>query len=124
MPHAARLSVTGSFDDSAALHGELSTEPEFRGCVRRLPAEVPDGTLGGGLPDLLVTLGSSGLATALASVIVVWLRQRSGTVSIRVTRPDGGALVLTAKRVRALDRDAIKAQVDQLAALLRTEDEC
>jgi hypothetical protein len=122
MPKAVTLSLTGGFDDAAALDVELNSESDLRGHVRRIPVESPPGTLGGELPQLLVTLGSGGLATALASVIVVWLRQRTGSVSIRITRADGSGLELAAERVRKMDHDALRAQADQLFVMLWPED--
>jgi hypothetical protein len=122
MPHDVTLSVTGSFDDSAALHALLAADPDLRGYVRRQVTRVPDGALSGGLPEMLVALGSSGgIATALASVVVVWLRQRTGSVSIHIRRPDGSQLELTADRVRSMDGDGLRAQVDQLATLLNAD---
>lgn len=121
MAHNVTLSVTGSLDDSVALGALLDTDPDLRGHVRRAVAQVPEGALSGGLPDLLIALGSSGVATALASVLMVWLRQRSGSVSVHITRPDGTQLGLTAERVRALDSDELRAYVDQLTAQLSTD---
>jgi Effector Associated Constant Component 1 len=115
------LSVAGSLDDSVALGALLDTDPDLRGHVRRAVAQVPEGVLSGGLPDLLIALGSSGVATALASVLMVWLRQRSGSVSVHITRPDGTQLELTAERVRALGSDELRAHVDQLTTQLSTD---
>jgi Effector Associated Constant Component 1 len=121
MPHHVTLSVTGGLDDSAALGVLLDTDPDLRGLVRREAARVPEGVLSGGLPELVIALGSSGVATALASVLVVWLRQRSGSVSVHITRPDGTQLELTAERVRTLGSDELRAHVDQLTAQLSTD---
>lgn len=121
MARNVTLSVAGSLDDSMALGALLDTDPDLRGHVRRAVAQVPEGVLSGGLPDLLIALGSSGVATALASVLMVWLRQRSGSVSVHITRPDGTQLELTAERVRALGSDELKAHVDQLTAQLSTD---
>jgi hypothetical protein len=121
MAHNVTLSVVGSLDDSVALGALLDTDPDLRGHVRRAVAQVPEGVLSGGLPDLLIALGSSGVATALASVLMVWLRQRSGSVSVHITRPDGTQLELTAERVRALGSDELRAHVDQLTTQLSTD---
>ena len=121
MARNVTLSVAGSLDDSMALGALLDTDPDLRGHVRRAVAQVPEGVLSGGLPDLLIALGSSGVATALASVLMVWLRQRSGSVSVHITRPDGTQLELTAERVRALGSDELRAHVDQLTAQLSTD---
>lgn len=55
------LSVAGSLDDSVALGALLDTDPDLRGHVRRAVAQVPEGVLSGGLPDLLIALGPAGL---------------------------------------------------------------
>lgn len=62
MARNVTLSVTGSLDDSVALGALLDTGPDLRGHVRRAVAQVPEGALSGGLPDLLIALGSSGQA--------------------------------------------------------------
>jgi Effector Associated Constant Component 1 len=118
MSEHVRLSVAGSLDDSAALGALLDADPDLRGHVRREVPQGPEGALGGGLPELVIALGSSGVATAVASVLMVWLRQRSGAVSVHITQPDGTQLELTAERVRALSSDELKAHVDQLTAQL------
>ena len=58
--------------------------------------------------------------TALASVVIAWLRRRTGSVAVRLTRPDGSLVELAADRVRALDGGA---QVDQLVAALWPADQ-
>jgi hypothetical protein len=122
MAHEVTLSITGSLDDSAALQALLAADPDLRGQVRRHVTPAPEGTLGGGVPDLLMALGSSGgIATAVASVVVVWLRQRAGSVSVRIKRHDGSELEIKAERVRALDSDGLRTQVNQLAALLSAD---
>jgi hypothetical protein len=118
MPHDVTLSVTGSLDDTAALGTLLDTDPELRGRVRRVAAPAPEGALSGGLPELMIALGSSGVATALASVIMVWLRQRTGSVAVHIKRPDGTQVDVIAERVHTLSSDELRAHVDQLTAQL------
>ena len=103
-------------DSAAALAAWLEADDELRGYVRREPAPVPEGALGAELAQLVVSLGSSGAATAMAGVIIAWLRRRTGSVSVHLTRPDGSAVELTAERVRALDAAGVREQVDQLVA--------
>jgi hypothetical protein len=122
MAHDVTISITGGLDDSAALQALLAADPDLRGHVRRHVTPAPEGTLSGGVPELLMALGSSGgIATALASIVVVWLRQRTGSVSVRIKRHDGSELEVKAERVRDMDSDGLRAQVDQLAALLSAE---
>ncbi|MFH8342598.1 hypothetical protein [Streptomyces sp. AM6-12] len=93
----------------------LDEEDGLRGCVRREVGPVPEGALGGELEHLVVTLGSGGVATAMASVLVAWLRRRTGSVTVRLSRRDGSRIELRADRVRALDAAQLRAQVAQLA---------
>lgn len=104
-------------EDAASLAAWLEEDDTLRGCTHRAPGSVPDGALGADLAQLAVSLVSGGAATALASVVVAWLRRRAGAVSVRVSRPDGSVLELRAEQVRALDAAGLRAQVDQLAAL-------
>jgi hypothetical protein len=107
----------GSADaDIADLAAWLEAEDELRGRVRREPAAVPDGALGATIAQLALSLGSGGAVTAMASVLIAWLRRRTGSVSVILTRPDGSRVELSADRVRALDAAALQAQVDQVVA--------
>jgi hypothetical protein len=103
-------------EDIADLAAWLDAEDELRGHVRREPAAVPEGALGATIAQLALSLGSGSAVTAMASVIIAWLRRRTGTVSVTLTRPDGSSLELSADRVRALDAEALRAQVDQVVA--------
>lgn len=111
------IGIGSGSEHVADLAAWLDAEDTLRGCTRRAPGPVPEGALGADLAQLAVSLGSGGAATAMASVVVAWLRRRAGAVSVRVTRPDGSALELRADRVRALDAAGLRVQVDQLAAL-------
>ncbi|MFF2363951.1 hypothetical protein ACFVU0_14750 [Streptomyces sp. NPDC058122] len=86
------------------LGGWLRQEPGLRGRVRREQSVTP-GTLGG-LPELVVEAGVSGvaasLATALSQSLTNWLRSRRarGATSLRAT------LTLTTQDGRSLTLDA------------------
>lgn len=124
MPDIVRLSVDGEGSQAAQaadLAAWLEGEDVLRGLVRREAAPVPEGALGGELQQLAVTLSSSGVATAVASVVVAWLRRRSGSVSVRVTRDDGVQVELRADRVRTLDAEQLRAQVDRLVSVTLPE---
>lgn len=101
-------------EDIADLAAWLDGEDELRGHVRREPAPVPDGALGATIAQLALSLGSGSAVTAMASVVIAWLRRRTGSVSVSLTRPDGSTVELSADRVRALDAAGLRAQVDQL----------
>jgi hypothetical protein len=108
-------------ESATALADWLDADDELRGHVRREAAPVPEGALGAEIAQLVVSLGSSGAVTAMASVIIAWLRRRTGSVSVHLTRPDGSAVELTAERVRALDAAGVRGQVDQLVAAVWPE---
>jgi len=111
------LSLTGTSDDAIDLHTWLSMDSELRDHTRLAPAAVPRGVLGIDFTQLVVTLESGGIATAFASVLVAWIRRRVGSVSMKVTRPDGAEFELTAERVRVLDAEDLQKQAAQLAAI-------
>ncbi|MFG2789625.1 hypothetical protein [Streptomyces sp. NPDC048419] len=117
MPEIVALSVGGDGDRAGAadLAAWLDEEDALRGQVRKEAGPVPEGALGGELQQLLVSLGSGGVATALASVVIAWLRRRTGSVTVRLSRPDGGSVELRADHVRAWDAEQLRAQVEQLA---------
>jgi hypothetical protein len=119
MPESLILSLTGNSDDAGDLYAWLSGDRELRGRVRLAPAAVPEGALGSALTQLLLTLESGGMATAFASVLVAWIRRRAGSVTVKVTFPDGATLELTAERVRELNAEDLQKQAAQLAAMAR-----
>ncbi|WSQ09519.1 hypothetical protein OG604_18080 [Streptomyces sp. NBC_01231] len=92
-------SLTGELDDW------LRREPGLRGRVRREQSPTP-GTLGG-LPELVIESGVSGvagaLATALSQSLAGWLRSRRAR---RSGSPGATPLTLTAQDGRSLTLDA------------------
>jgi hypothetical protein len=104
--------------DTADLAAWLEADDELRGHVRREPAAVPDGALGTTIAQLALSLGSGSAVTAMASVVIAWLRRRTGSVAVRLTRPDGSTVELQAERVRALDAAGLRAQVEQVVAVV------
>ena len=124
---AVTLATTGAGagggESATALADWLEADDELRGHVRREAAPVPEGALGTELAQVVVSLGSSGAVTAMASVIIAGLRRRTGSVSVHLTRPDGSSVKLTAERVRALDAAGVREQVDQLVAVVWPDDQ-
>jgi hypothetical protein len=113
MPGETMLAVVDG--DAGDLAAWLAAEDDLRGCVRRVPEAVPFGALGADLAQLAVSVASGGTATAVASVIIAWLRRRAGPVTVRVSRPDGSSIEVHADRVREMDADALRALADQVA---------
>jgi hypothetical protein len=117
MPESLILSLTGNSDDATDLYAWLSGDSELPGRVRLAPAAVPEGALGAGLTQLLVTLESGSMATAFASVLVAWIRRRAGSVRVKVTPPGGAAFELTAERVRELGPEDLQKLAARLATM-------
>ncbi|MGH3720650.1 MAG: effector-associated constant component EACC1 [Pseudonocardiaceae bacterium] len=115
-----RLTVDG--DDAPAamrsLEAWLVGHDELRGRVRPVVEAPQPGTMGSVADVLMVTLGQGGVATAVASVLISWIRRQSGTVSVRATRSDGAEFTVTAEHVRGLTTEEVRSVVNQLAATL------
>ncbi len=60
---------------------------------------------------LMVTVGQGGVATAVASVLISWIRRQSGKVSVNLTRPDGAEVTITADRIRGLTTEEVRSLV-------------
>jgi hypothetical protein len=115
-----RLTVQGE-DPASHLRSlqEWLAEPiELRGRVRPLERPPAPGTLGPVLDSLLVALGPGGVAGALATVVIAWIRHRQGEVTVEVTRPDGGSVKVSAANVRGMTPAQLRAQVDQVSRML------
>ncbi len=104
-------------DELRDLRAFLAGESEFRGRMelRERPAEP--GSMGV-LTDILdVALGSGGAVSVLVGAIVVWLKGRKGSVTIKITR-NGNTAEVSATRVRDLDPAALRALTEQISAEL------
>jgi hypothetical protein len=119
-----RLGVSAPADDYAVLELAewLGSDDELSGRVRLMAPPAPDGAMGAALPEIALLLGpAGGVAVAFASVLVTWLRRRSGPVSVRVTRGEGSEIQLVAENVRALTADEVRALVAFLAVQIVPE---
>ena len=116
----AAVTVAGpdAFDQLRSLQEWLGDVDELRGRVGSRESAPERGTLGPVLDALAVALGPGGAATALATAVIAWLRSRRGEVRVKVTLPDDRSVELTARRIAGLDADALRQQVDQVAAML------
>jgi hypothetical protein len=102
----------GYGDELRSLYGWLVGEEELRGRVH-LKESVPEPGRLGTLPLGLEIALAPGGGAVLASAVVAWLRYRTSDLTCRVTRPDGGAVEVSAKRVR--DPASVRALVAELS---------
>jgi len=108
-------------DELRSLDQELTDADELRGHVRPVAALHRPGELGVLDSALVVALGQGGAVTALATVLVAWLRRRVGNVSVKVTRPDKTVLEVNAENLRGLTADQVMVLVTELGTSLVTE---
>jgi Effector Associated Constant Component 1 len=117
---AVRVEGPGAADELRSLRMWLIDDDDFRGRVRLHEAGPARGTLSGGIvSELTIVVGS--LGTALATVLVTWLKTRVGRVKLRVTRPDGAVVELDAEQVRGLDAEGAWHRAAQVADLLNAD---
>lgn len=105
-------------DGPGSLREWMQADGELGGRARVVHAPVEEGTLGSLADVLAVTLGPGGVATAVASAAIAWIRRRVGDVTVKVTRPDGASLSLSSQNVRGVDETAVRALIAQTAAWL------
>lgn len=98
-----RIGVSGRDTDVESLWDWFRSEPEFRGHLRLVRVPGAPGSMGA-LAEVIVGVTSSGAATALARAIQVWLVQRRSDVMLKISGPQGGEIVLDAKRVPDTER--------------------
>ncbi|MFD8361888.1 hypothetical protein ACH4GZ_28380 [Streptomyces hygroscopicus] len=112
------ITGTGAADELRSLHQWLIAEEELRGRVRLVESPPPTGTLGS-IPQMLaVALAPGGVAAALASVAIAWMRHRTGEVVCKMTRSDGASVEVSAQRVRGTDVAEVRELVAELAKTL------
>lgn len=124
---AVVVTVEVSGSDVAAGVGSLRAwlvgDEEWRGRVRVLSRPPEPGALGSMIEALTVAVGQGGAVTALASVVIAWIRRRRGDEVVKITRPDGGSIEVRATHVRGLDAAGVSALVSDLAKSLDAEGE-
>lgn len=130
LPLAARvelaITVVGGAgaDELRSLHAWLVREDELRGRVALVEPPPERGALGSIPEALAVALGPGGVATALAGVLVTWLRHRTTDLTLRAGRKDGATVVeLSVRRMRDMDPAAVQQQVRTLSRLLAEAEE-
>lgn len=107
-----------SADDLRALRRWMIDTGDLRGPFDLRQADPRPGELGSLTDALVVAAGSGGAVTALAGVLISWLRHRTTDLTIKVTRPDGSSLEVSGSRVRGLDAPALGAEIERLAGQL------
>jgi hypothetical protein len=103
--------------DLRELRRRLTDVEEIRGRVRSVDAEAQPGSLGTLLQALAVDVLPAGAVTALAGVVVPWIRHRTADTIIKLRRPDGTEVEVTAERVQRLDAAAVRTIVAELSSL-------
>jgi hypothetical protein len=92
-----RVEVSGEHaaDELRSLRQWLVAEESLRGRVRLVAVPPQEGTLGAGVDALAIALGNGGAATALATVVVTWLRRRTGRMEVKFVRADGSRVEIS-----------------------------
>lgn len=104
--------------DLRSLRDSLAREPELRGQSRLLGGTPQPGTMGAVAEALTVALEPGGAVAAFAAVVITWLRLRTSSARLRITRADGSSIELLADRVGELDAQAVRQQVTDLTRFL------
>ena len=119
MTGGSRFTIAGvSGDDLRSLRQWLADDGELPGPFELRHAAPRPGQMGSLTDALVVAAGSGGAITALAGVLVSWLRHRTSDLTITVTRPDGSTVEINASRIRGLDGSAVGEQITRLAEQL------
>ncbi|NUS44046.1 MAG: hypothetical protein HOQ24_10210 [Mycobacteriaceae bacterium] len=111
-----RVEARRTVDETHSLLDWLQADGALRGRVRQVRSEPPPGVLGPGVDSLVVALGPGGVATALATVLVTWIRRRTSDVTLKVTGPDGETYELNVTNVGNVDAAAVQNLARRLAA--------
>jgi hypothetical protein len=107
-----------SADDLRSLRRWMIDSGDLRGPFDLRQADPQPGEMGSLTDALVVAAGSGGAMTALAGVLISWLRHRTTDLTVKITRPDGSTLEVSGTRVRGLDALALGAEIDRLAGQL------
>ncbi|MGC9665314.1 effector-associated constant component EACC1 [Planosporangium sp. 12N6] len=105
-------------DELRSLQSWLLAEHALRGRVRFAEPPPAPGTLGGVVEALTVVLGPGGVATAMVTALISWIRRRPGTVSVKVTRTDGASFELSAPLTGAMSPAEVRALTADLTRAL------
>jgi Effector Associated Constant Component 1 len=107
-----------SSDELRSLRTWLLGEAELRGRVGIVERSPDVGELGA-LPEALtIALGPGGVAAAVASALIAWVRHRTSDVVLRMTFANGTSVELDGRRLRRLSATDVSAQVVGLGQML------
>jgi hypothetical protein len=124
MPVSVTVTALGAqaSDELRSLRQWLIAEEELRGHVRLAAPDDEPGSLGSVTSTLIAALGQSGAAGVFAATLIAWIRHRTSDVTYKLTRPDGTAMEIAARRIRGLDAEGIRALTADLARSLYDSD--
>ncbi|MFE9580567.1 hypothetical protein ACFYO1_29600 [Nocardia sp. NPDC006044] len=100
--------ASGVSDDVRSLRQWLLSEPDLHGRVTLVAAAPDEGTLGSTVETLMVALGPGGVATAVASVLISWIRRRVTDINVKITRPDGSTCEVSASNVHDKHAESVR----------------
>ncbi len=112
------ITENGTADDLRSLRSWLLDTDSLRGRVDLVERPPDPGQLGPALEALVVILGPGGAATALSAALLSWIRHRTSDLQLKLTQENGRSVELSARRVRALNADALRTQIEQLTRTL------
>lgn len=123
MPALVTILGDNSADLLRDLHSWLSDEPELRARVVIREQNIGDEALGPVVDGLQIILGAGGAAATAASVLIAWLSNRAGEISVKLTREGGDSLEVTAKGVRGLNGAGVHEVTTRITQLLGRADD-
>jgi hypothetical protein len=117
---SVQVSGDGAPGELRSLAEWLSGEDMLQGRIRLAGAAPQDGMMGAAIEYLAVALGPGGISTAFAAVLIAWIRSRSSSISVALSRPDGATMRLEARNVRELPAGRIDELADRVSSMLAT----
>jgi hypothetical protein len=108
-----------SADELRSLRVWLHNEDGLRGVVAPVERIRTPGQLGPALEMLVASL-TPGIATGFSAGIMYWIRHRSSDIDVMLTKSDGTSIKISAKRIRKLDSNGLRAEIEQLRQTLES----
>lgn len=95
----------------------LDQQPQLRGRVHLIGEGQQAGGIGQSVATIIIDLGPTVLGT-FAGLVIAWLRHRTGSTQVTITRADGTKLDLQAQRVKNLSGPELTALATELGKAL------